>query len=158
MNHETTIKQIQSLVPDVMALEFGCVVETNIFPSYPCHFRLCYKTWKSDILVCENNEGEQVLLSINDCEILGKPITLAVVLLAIKTLVCKRCGGAGGTLGSGMGYSECEDCGGDKYDLPEDFAGTEFELGDILHYWNLSKDNFRDQSEETKTFIGELLN
>ena len=51
MPHEETIKRIQELVPSVMELEFGCVVETNIFPSYPCHFRLCYKTWKSDILV-----------------------------------------------------------------------------------------------------------
>jgi len=25
------------------------------------------------------------------------------------------------------------------------------------HTWDLTKDNFNDQSEETKTFIGELL-
>jgi len=133
MTHEETIKRIQELVPSVMELEFGCVVETNIFPSYPCHFRLCYKTWKSDILVCENNEEGQALLSMNDCTILGKPITLAVVMLAIEV----------------------------KYrgDLFETVASNAwFHFGSTRGFWNLSKDNFNDQSEETKTFIGGLLN
>ena len=141
MTHEETIKRIQELVPSVMALEFGCVVETNIFPSYPCHFRLCYKTWKSDILVCENNEGEQALISLNDCKILGKPITLVVVLLAIDTK-----------------YIEWE-----NPDTPVAINSKgEFQVWSETPvyknvFWNLSKDNFNDQSEETKTFIGGLL-
>ena len=138
MNHKETIKQIQKLVPSIMALEFGCVVETNIFPSYPCHFRLCYKTWKSDILVCENNKEGQALLSMNDCEILGKPITLATVLLAIGTTEYANKVGC--------------DANGDmvKIETYEDRTRTRAD-------WDLSKDNFNDQSEETKTFIGGLL-
>ena len=139
MNHEKTIKRIQSLVPSVLDLEFGCVVETNIFPSYLCHFRLCYKTWKSDILVCENNEGEQVLLSINDCKILGKPITLSVVLLAIIK-----------DDGLPITFLEAE-----KVEIGHDWSNIMFHFRDMN--WNLSKDNFNDQSEETKTFIGGLL-
>ena len=164
MTHEETIKRIQELVPSVMALEFGCILQRNI-KGKKVNGILLEKTMGSfedegDILgVVYWFSGRKTAVRelVPTFTNLGKPITLAVVVMAIKTLVCKRCKGAGGTLGSGGGYSECEDCGGDKYDLPEDFTGTEFELGDILHFWNLSKDNFNDQSKETKTFIGGLL-
>ena len=142
MTHEETIKRIQELVPSVMELEFGCVVETNIFPSYPCHFRLCYKTWKSDILVCENNEEGQALLSMSDCTILGKPITLAVVFQAIHATMCLR----------QQSYNKQETA----KELVDYFATFEDDV--YGPRWNLSKDNFNDQSEETKTFIGGLLN
>ena len=141
MTHEETTKRIQELVPSVMELEFGCVVETNIFPSYPCHFRLCYKTWKSDILVCENNDGQEVLLSMNDCTILGKPITLAVVLRALDE-------------SKNRSFVYCIEI--------KKWVETESNNAVKLFYiiatsWNLSKDNFNDQTEETKTFIGGLL-
>ena len=132
MIHEETIKRIQELVPESIGEDL-----------YRCN-----RVWEA---------WQMNTMSEDDFEIISQPITLAVVVMAIKTLICKRCRGTGGTLGAGLGYSECGDCGGDKYDLPEDFAGTEFELGDILHFWELSKDNFNDQSEETKSFIGGLL-
>jgi len=59
-----------------------------------------------------------------DVKILGKPITLSVVLVALKP----------------------------KIDM------NTYVISSLLEDWNLSKDNFNDQSEETKTFIGELLN
>ena len=130
MNHEETIKRIQSLVPSVMALEFGCEVEG----------------WKRkgvrgvDKVICKNKEGMiQVLMCddrqlcawqyvSNNLKILGKPITISIVLMAIE---------------------ESRD------------VWLGFELRNqqliLLEYWNLSKDNFNDQSEETKTFIGGLL-
>jgi len=140
MTHEETIKRIQKLVPSTVQTVSHLFKNNNLRCSH------CGAT------------SQQEYDGLDCTEKRYKPITLCHILLAIKTLVCKRCKGAGGTLGYGMGYSECEDCGGDKYDLPEDFAGGEFELGDILGFWNLSKDNFNDQSEETKTFIGGLLN
>jgi len=65
-----------------------------------------------------------------------KPITISVVMLAIddESLVIEAKSGQFGTT------------------TPEGvYVGGH-------PYWNLSKDNFNDQSEETKTFIGGLLN
>ena len=170
MNHETTIKRIQELVPSVMDWEFGCryIISGEVCTVNGGNYRLTEDKKGINITsLCnhpkytkccnayQNIDDEPRYYSIT--EILGKPITLAVVVMAIKTLICKGCGGAGGTLGSGNGYSECWDCGGQGYDLPGDFEADEFDLGDILKFWNLSKDNFNDQPEETKEFIGELL-
>ena len=159
MDNEETIKRIQELAPSVMELEFGCEVmyKTSGWGRNKYTITKVMRDDKYRINTLDDLYDLEDMAYGYDFEILGKPITLAVVLMAIKTLVCKRCKGAGGTLGSGLGYSECGDCGGDKYDLPEDFAGTEFELGDILDFWNLSKDNFNDQSKATKIFIGKLL-
>ena len=152
MNHEETIKRIQSLVPSVMELEFGC--EFLRHGSVYRYINACglhkYRALSEDNMFDES-------LNIFIKEILGKPITLAVVLLAVKTLECKKCNGQGGHLVNG-GYAECEDCGGDMFTLPEDLAGTGFNLYIIVEMWNLSKDNFNDQSDETKEFIGGLLN
>ena len=146
MTHEETIKRIKELVPSIMELEFGCVVETNIFPSYPCHFRLCYKTWKSDILVCENNDGQEVLLSMNDCTILGKPITLVVVLMAVE----KFTGSSDDVLYvNSVGLMYIINSNKTQKDFIKQFENCV--------EWNLSKDNFNDQSEETKTFISKIL-
>ena len=142
MNHETAIKRIQSLVPDVMKLEFGCKLRglwyENGSPNefytdavYVAKTKICYH------LLLENKTYGMVL--INDFEdrftILGKTITLAVILSAIddESLVIEaKTGQFGTTTAEGVYVGEHA-------------------------IWNLSKDNFNDQSEETKTFIGELL-
>ena len=171
MDNEETIKRIQKLVPSFMALEFGCeVIWHNPYHDKDELFKINTIKYhnKKEFTVMMTPITKSAIRDIEDTykfderilgkefKILGKPITLSTVLLAVKTLECKKCNGQGGHLVNG-GYSECGDCGGDKYDLPEDFTGTEFELGDILDFWNLSKDNFNDQSKETKIFIGELL-
>jgi len=133
MNHETTIKRIQELVPDVMALEFGCEVlygsdfggaeqKVTLGNPYAVKDGKVFNPWNGD-------DTDDLL------EILGKPITLSVILLAIddESLVIKaKTGQFGTTTREGV------------------FVGG-------LPRWNLSKDNFNDQSEETKTFIGGLL-
>ena len=63
-----------------------------------------------------------------DEDVLGKPITLAVVLMAIRQ---------SGNFWFGFKLREAQES--------------------ILEDWNLSKDNFNDQSDETKKFIGGLL-
>ena len=134
MPHEETIKRIQKLVPSVMALEFGCEV-------------LCSDLIQLDVddytegIATIVNEKEKILGYIANktkfeteyrtfeyskyrvIEILGKPITLAVVLRALKP----------------------------KIDM------NTYVISSLLEDWNLEKDNFNDQSEETKTFIGGLL-
>ena len=130
MTHEETIKRIQELVPDVMALEEGCKVkykqENYTFTRSP--FVEANTTgYYSPAYPDDDTSGKKDTLTI-----LGKPITLAVVLLAIN-----------------QKYIESNNVWF-VYDLRQvQLSGIE--------KWNLSKDNFNDQSEETKTFIGGLL-
>ena len=73
-------------------------------------------------------------------EILGKPITLSVILLALN---------------------KARNEGDENYCVtPNGWICILGAVGRYYHgkaHWNLSKDNFNDQSEETKTFIGGLL-
>ena len=123
MNHETTIKRIQELVPSVMDLEFGCEVlygsdfggaeqKVTLGNPYAVKDGKVFNPWNGD-------DTDDLL------EILGKPITLSVALMAIEAKMKMKSGNRG---------------------------------GELIMLWNLSKDNFNDQSEETKTFIGGLLN
>ena len=150
MTHEETIKRIQELVPSIMELSFGCEIKRDYdtFPkvrnakvldhigggSFQVQERIDTskneEEYKKDYGHCEITYYEP-----DSFTILGKPITLAVVLMAI----------------------------GDKQGrLNVDTAGrilvfNSFGNWGIYGYWNLSKDNFNDQSEETKAFIGGLL-
>ncbi len=68
-----------------------------------------------------------------------KPITLAVVLKATKEVVAEKM------------WAVSTD---------GEFFGQDVSDGSPIYhdiFWNLSKDNFNDQSEETKAFIGGLL-
>jgi len=151
MTHKETIKRIQELVPDVMKLEFGCRVEEK--PAFGSGMR--YDTFNGEkvftIISKYSSKDSWFYLTdiglgkekedkiLNWHKILGKPITLAVVLLAIL-----------------------------KYEgLPITYLkalqkGVRYHWSDLMFHfrdmnWNLSKDNFNDQSEETKTYIGDLL-
>jgi len=160
MTHEETIKRIQELVPNVMELEFGCVIEKVFWykseadkKSGEIDWRqssehgkegVIIKDLRSEFLPMTIDYGEQLEFQIehNDIvsfEILGKPITLAVTIMAIHKSQSKIFGVA--TLSNQLSMKE--------------------HLNDTLLFlvkgWNLSKDNFNDQSEETKTFIGGLL-
>ena len=124
MTHEETIKRIQSLVPSVMELVLKCSeCDGDGF------------TDGHDIPQSHSEDGECLSCPVKvDCDIcrgtgiLGKPITLAVVLRAIE----------------------------ESKNVWVGFELRETQLS-VLEDWNLSKDNFNDQSEETKTFISNLL-
>jgi len=141
MTHEETIKRIQELVPSIMELEFGCQGEN--------------KVTKQKFFIVKNsnpmgNEDADITMFSNDSHylyegyskdeditILGKPITLSVLCLALENnrteVILTICSD-----GMHIGHFD--------------------QKGYYTHcYWNLSKDNFNDQSEETKTFIGGLL-
>jgi len=144
MNHETTVKRIQQLVPEVMVLEFGC--EVLVQEKYsPVEYLIPMTVLSVNASVREIDTTVYARLSYDDIiTILGKPITLAVVLMAIGKI---NKGGvylrSDGVFFSWKGFAE----GGD---------GNHKVVSDYIE-WNLSKDNFNDQSEETKEFIGELL-
>ena len=133
MPHEETIKRIQELVPSVMELEFGCEVEYNqekfVFIS----------GGMAGLATIFNNRCHAIHQNFHEITILGKPITLAVVLRAIIE-----------NDGLPVTFLEAE-----KEEIGHDWSDMMFRFRDMN--WNLSKDNFNDQSEETKTFIGGLL-
>ena len=106
MNHETTIKRIQELVPSLVQTASHLFKGNNLRCSH------CGATSQQDF------DGIECI------EIIGKPITLSVALMAIEAKMKMKSGNRG---------------------------------GELIMLWNLSKDNFNDQSEETKTFIGVLL-
>jgi len=123
MNHETTIKRIQALVPDVMALEFGCLLRNGT-----ANIRIIKERYDGTVMI-NDWEGWQDRKMIEEkFEILGKPITLAVVLRAIR----------------------------ESQNIWLGFQLRETQLS-VLEGWNLDKDNFNHQSEGTKALIGELL-
>jgi len=137
MNHEETIKRIQSLVPSIMELEFGCkVLYGSDFGSVEQKVTLGnpYAVKDGKVFNPWNGDDTDDLL-----EILGKPITLAVILLAIIE-----------NDGLPVTFLEAE-----KGEIGHDWSDMMFRFRDMN--WNLSKDNFNDQSEETKSFIGGLL-
>jgi len=120
MNHEETKQRIQELVPSVMELEEGCIIKGG-----GTVMKGGWTYWDTPSgNTCVDN-FDYIEDEIGD--ILGKPITIGVVLLALEKKNKAR------------------------------LELTVIEWGDILGFWNLSKDNFNDQSEETKTFIGGLL-
>ena len=155
MNHETTIKRIQSLVPSVMALEFGCMIEKVFWYKSEADKKkgnidwlqssehgndgVIIKDLRSDFLPMSVDSGDQLEFEIqhNDIvsfEIIGKPITIAVVLLAIDINSTDS-----------------------RWKIIVGCNFMRIQFGESYALWNLSKDNFNDQSEETKTFIGELI-
>ena len=162
MTHEETIKRIQELVPSIMALEFGCEVEALvrnkpmwaeyetgkvIFSHSICRKHKLYKNCNED---CDCDDGftalfgypydgeyEVTFIKGEKYKILGKPITLAVLFQAFEN---------------------------NKTEVELSIFANKILIGHYEKpnqegyytkcYWELSKDNFNDQSEETKTFIG----
>ena len=146
MTHEETIKRIQKLVPSVMELEFGCVVEILIYHTmnsrsngtyWRKHRVITIDCLSGDLILNRNGRyGNKKVPRSSQMQIIGKPITLAVVLMAMwKT-------GSSGNI---------------ELDRSALIPCVNFTATSGIKRWDLSKDNFNDQSEETKTFIGKLL-
>jgi len=147
MTHEETIKRIQELVPSVMELQEGCSVrcfeidfgyfnQEDFIRTYHLNFgpKKAYDE-KGELIAYEDG------YYFDNINTLGKPITLAVVLLAIDTK-----------------YTEWK-----NPDTPVAINSKgEFQVWSENPvyknvFWNLSEDDFNAQSEKTKTFIGGLL-
>ena len=111
--NQKTIELIQKLVPESIGEDL-----------YRCN-----RVWEA---------WQMNTMSEDDFEIISQPITLAVVLEAIRE--------------ANVGFVFVTHCG-----MLHKKVGIEDTAHTYLGIWNLSKDNFNDQSEETKTFIGGLL-
>ena len=145
MNHETTTKRIQLLVPEVMALEEGCrvvCVSESLKQEHQLNGKGLVVSETHVLFLGSENVLDRLFVFYHPSffTILGKPITLSVVLLAM---------------------SKNRKQGNHKYVVTVSEDGF-MENTDMKNYnrvqWNLSKDNFNDQTDETKNFIGELLN
>jgi len=162
MNHETTIQKIQSLVPDVMKKEDGCRISVTADGYGSCNESVGSEDYSKEInevgiivkgcnkvVFRDNSPVDDVYVSsVEDgyeedyemtFKILGKPITLSVVLRAIGTTEYANKVGCDAT-------GEMQ-----RVEMYENKTKIKVQ-------WNLSKDNFNDQSEETKAFIGRLIN
>ena len=139
MTHEETIKRIQKLVPSVMALEFGCEVIGGAFNK-----PMIYRNFAPDdsqygngdlghYLIYKDKVGGAFSLE-KPKNIIGHPITLAIVLLALDINSTDS-----------------------RWKIGVSCNFMRIQFGESFALWNLSKDNFNDQSEETKSFIGGLL-
>jgi len=139
------IKKIQELVPDVMKLEFGCEFlykeKKYIYTNSTCMMtelhQGCYSIF---VATPKGFARSNDTIEINEnypIEILGKPITLAVVLRAILK-------------------HNNPDSEADGLKLDSDIISlTRGHFG--FKGWDLLNNNFNEQSEDTKDFIGELL-
>ena len=130
-----------------MALEFGCEFlyeeKKYIYTNNICMMtevnQGCYSIF---VATPKGFARSSDTIEINEnypIKILGKPITLAVILLAIIE-----------NDGLPVTFLEAE-----KGEIGHDWSDMMFRFRDMN--WNLSRDNFNDQSEETKMFIWGLL-
>jgi hypothetical protein len=128
-------EKIIEAVPEIMELKFGCKIETN--KKYSKEFYLGKFSERSYIFCGSNGEFcETYPESKNNIKILGRPIQLADILIAInqkKPRVFIQLDQDGVIY---KGEYECMDT--------------------VLARWDLSKD-FDNQSDETKTFIYNIL-
>ena len=150
-------EKIQEVVPDIMELKFGCVVFSDKTRT-EIYLGKNEEDDESWFFEEDNIQGMDLAYSLNTADykpkegkVIGRPITLEDVLRAIENLICKDCKGQGGGLING-GYSECNNCGGDRYDLPEDLIGSGFKLVDVLDMWHLGKP-LDLQPQETISFL-----
>jgi hypothetical protein len=147
--------KIQELCPDVMELKFGCdVVVKGIREDNPgCEYDVVVDDRKLDDGRIELGYFGRVPRK-DIQQVLGSPITLAVVLRAISKRKRQK-----PQFGESEMYSITEnglffhlrhiDTKGERTEWPY--------IGKLRAEWNLTKDNYDDQTEETKKFIGNLL-
>lgn len=128
---------IQKAVPEIMELKFGCELSLDLYPKYNDKknaIALCrvIETHKEDIEIKRIDTHSPIiwekLNALNDYEILGRPIRLADVALAIKKdLSPDR------VSMKNVGYILCFD------------------------KWNLKDNSLDNQSKECKEFLIKLL-
>jgi hypothetical protein len=143
--------KIQELCPDVMELKWGCKF---LYGDKKAEYPAVFECWisRNDIVRALDlvfTQQKQIHLNNVKFEILGSPITLAVVLRAIGKHL-KRADYYV-EVGSGRFIKSVRDKGVNE-DGSENSRDTDTGI-----YWNLEHDTYDQQSEETKAFIGSLL-
>jgi hypothetical protein len=129
--------RIQELVPDVMEVRFGCAFELVGYSRFQAElfkrFRTKYYVYDGQSkLLCEHgwlDFNDMYVAQKDKWIIAGSPITLAVVLRAMFVHTNEK------------GQHTIRD--------------TEFT--EVIWRWKWAKDNYDQQSDEAKAFIGILL-
>lgn len=130
---DTTKQRIQELVPSVMEIKFGCEY-SFIDRRYPGR-AISWLNWNESEIPGREHKIE--------VEILGSPITLAVVLQAIEK---KK---SGISIDSSGRFQILHDSG---------LLWAKESNGVLAITWDLTHDSYDEQSDYTKRFIGDLLN
>jgi hypothetical protein len=146
MKPDPVKEKIQSLCPDVMELKFGCMYKDakgvfTIISAKTMKRSLGNQadqlevSWFASVIATDGERIVEGLIEQDEVEILGSPITLSVVLRAINM---KQSTAIGVTSG-GQFYDE--------------------RTGKMQYWrtWNLKHDNYDQQRDECKLFIGKLL-
>lgn len=134
-------KRIQELCPDVMELKFGCEFRFKN-SNTPCVV-LNSPAWKSFKFLYAPPLLQPSFASLprknieDDIEILGSPLTLAVVLRAIMRVK--------------MSYNA------NFKPVPGGVTVPFLDAENLAYYWDLLHDSYDQQSEECKQLIGTLL-
>lgn len=168
-------KKIQEANPEIMELKFGCEIElidteygselfnaVVIAKNWSGFFYIPFENWSKNPLGSDkyhfHDEPEQ--REFQQLKILGRPIRLADVLLALQKMDTKP-----RDFGKKIGYCDFEEF---KLDEMGDFRITYKQQGCRCSYdcadrhllfatWNLKDDNLDNQSEETINFLKGLL-
>lgn len=118
--------------PEIVELKFGCFVK-NPYRERESIAVFLWKESKIAFLLHPRFGAEKYLDGADPLGVLGRPITLADVLLAIGSAA------------------------GENY-YSVDVNGVFFRGNKIDgHHWNLRQDNLESQSPETQLFLSELL-
>lgn len=132
-----TIKaKIQELCPDVMELKFGCKVTFSNEEHFGYAMIVSEEDGRLRVLIA--GEHNPLIERSAVKEILGSPITVAVVLRAIH----KAWPDAKYACTSQGRFGHLDDLGHNNH---------------LTVTWNLEKDNWDSQSVETQAFVGGLL-
>lgn len=125
--------------PEILELKFGCEIKSK-------HTTLRYvgKDKGQIALIVENGDAKNALMIVDklgDVEILGRPIHLADVLLTMRDVDAEKIWGVDVSSGEFFGQSMSD--GSPIYK-----KGAQ---------WNLRKDSLINQSDETLSFLAQLL-
>jgi len=143
--YEAVRKAVIAAVPEIMELKFGC--EIKIFDKVRRVVRFGLEPDKEYVWFefQDSEPGFRKMMTklelelMNDVKILGRPIRLADVLVAIGKQPVPR-------------YWCAVDCDGDFYDMEHE--GIALSNG---YRWNLRQDNLSLQSLETIDFLHSIL-
>jgi len=154
--YQKLVQRIDELLDgEVMRLEFGCRVERCRWkqngpgPSEELEPLICIITGVKDdnIVYCSNGKSSAAY-DLDNVKILGKPITLAMILRCLETVDGLE---VVTDLDGYFRYYEtlnCENCGCDE-DVCRLYEG-------FKHY-DLTKDSLDQQSDEFKNWLADLL-
>jgi len=136
-----TIERIRELCPDTMELKFGCFVKSKYHPAST-------RVIEDYSMIGGSIDTEDGIMETNAIEILGSPITLAVVLRAINS-------NSEGKL-YGCRHSSIEKDVVRFLEYRASEGKTEIYIP-LFCEWDLLNDNLLEQSKQTQDFVASCI-